>query len=279
MNIFQNLLIGDALEKMLRLGFLIIVGIPAFYMLSNFIRRSTTKRFSAQFGLITSKIVLYVGLIIIIISVLSVFGLDLTHLFAAAGILGIAIGFASQTSMSNVISGLFLIGEQPFVVGDVITVEGVTGEVLSIDMLSIKLREFDNKFVRIPNETIVKSAVTNLTHFPIRRVNLNIGIAYKENIARVREILFESARANPLCLQEPEPVFIFSNFGSSSIDLMFGVWAEKEDYLAVKNSMQEQIKARFDQEGIEIPFPHLSLYSGSATNPLPVQMIESQSAK
>lgn len=271
MNVFQEFI---TLDKLLRLGFLVLVGIPGFYMLSNFIRRYATKKLTAQLGLISSKVVLYIGLVIISISVLSEMGWDLTHLFAAAGILGIAIGFASQTSMSNVISGLFLIGEQPFVVGDVITVEGITGEVLSIDMLSIKIREFDNKFVRIPNETIVKSAVTNLTHFPIRRVNINVSVAYKEDVSRVKEVLYEIASANPLCLQEPAPVFIFTNFGNSSIDLLFGVWAEKEEFLAVKNSIQEQIKARFEAEGIEIPFPHVSLYTGSVTQPFPVQMVE-----
>ncbi|KAA3659777.1 MAG: mechanosensitive ion channel family protein, partial [Calditrichaeota bacterium] len=148
------------------------------------------------------------------------------------------------------------------------------GEVPSIDMLSIKIREFDNKFVRIPNETIVKSAVTNLTHFPIRRVNINVSVAYKEDVSRVKEVLYEIASANPLCLQEPAPVFIFTNFGNSSIDLLFGVWAEKEEFLAVKNSIQEQIKARFEAEGIEIPFPHVSLYTGSVTQPFPVQMVE-----
>lgn len=89
-----------------------------------------------------------------------------------------------------------------------------------------------------------------------------------------KEILLDTAYHNPLCLQEPEPTIIFSGFGSSSIDLFFGVWAERDDWLTLKNSIQEEIKQRFDEEGIEIPFPHISLYKGSATEPFPVEIVE-----
>jgi small-conductance mechanosensitive channel len=229
--------------------------------------------------MIFSKIILYGGLIFILISLLNEMGFKLSHLLGAAGIVGIAIGFASQTSVSNIISGMFLIAEKPFQVDDVITIGSTTGQVLSIDILSIKLRTFDNKFIRIPNETIIKSEVTNITKFPIRRVDLDIGVAYKEDIERVRKILLELAKENPLCLNEPEPLIVFSGFGNSSIDLKFLIWTAKSDWLKLKNSMLEEIKKRFDEENIEIPFPHLSLYSGSATNPIPVNIVNSAPTK
>ena len=263
----------EILTMLFRISILIVF-IPVTYILSRIIRRFITKKFSAQLGLILGKSILYLGLVIILISILHEFGINLNHLLAAAGIVGIAVGFAAQTSISNIISGLFLMGEQPFIIGDIIKVGDTNGEVLSIDMLSIKIRTFDNKLVRIPNETIVKGEVTNITHFPIRRVNINISVAYKEKIGRVREILLDTAYHNPLCLQEPEPTIIFSGFGSSSIDLFFGVWAERDDWLTLKNSIQEEIKQRFDEEGIEIPFPHISLYKGSATEPFPVEIVE-----
>jgi small-conductance mechanosensitive channel len=224
--------------------------------------------------MILSKAILYIGFSIIAISILREVGFRLDTLLGAAGIIGIAIGFASQTSVSNIISGLFLIAEKPFEVNDIITVGGNTGVVLSIDILSIKLRTFDNKFVRIPNETIIKTEVTNVTRFPIRRVDLNVGVAYKEDIARVREVLLNVAFKHPLCLNEPEPLVIFSGFGNSSLDLLLLVWALKSDWLTLKNSITEEIKKRFDEEGIEIPFPHLSLYTGSVTKPLPVKIAE-----
>ena len=204
-------------------------------------------------------------------SALMELGFDLSVLLGAAGILTVAIGFASQTSASNVISGLFLLGERPFAVGDIIRVGGTTGEVLSVDLLSVKLRTFDNLFVRIPNETMIKSEVTNLWRFPIRRVDLQIGVAYKEDLRRVREVLLQVADRNPLCLEEPAPLIIFQGYGDSSINHQFSVWAKTENFLDLRNSIPIEIKEAFDEHGIEIPFPHRTLYTGSETEPFPVQ--------
>ena len=142
----------------------------------------------------------------------------------------------------------------------------------NIGVLSVKLRTFDNKMVRIPNETIIKSDVTNVTRFPIRRVDIIVGVAYKEEIARVRQILLEIAEHNPLCLNGPEPTVVFSDFGSSSLDLKLLIWVEKSQWMTLKNRIMEEIKIAFDREGIEIPFPHLSLYTGSETKPVPVRI-------
>jgi small-conductance mechanosensitive channel len=184
------------------------------------------------------------------------------------GILSVAIGFASQTSASNLISGLFLMMERPFSIGDVIRVEQTTGEVISIDLLSVKIRTFDNLYVRVPNESMIKTQVTTLTRFPIRRADLILGIAYKEDIEQVKALLALLADNNPLCLSEPAPLFILKGFGTSSVDIQFSVWAKKENFLVVKNEMYQQIKEAFDNNGIEIPFPHLSLYSGEVSKPI-----------
>lgn len=267
-----QIFVMQKLESLIRLAVLLLIGIPSLYLLRKWVRKYATRKLTAQRAMISSKLVWYLGVMIIAISILNEFGFKLSHLLGAAGIITIAIGFASQTSMSNIISGLFLIAEKPFEVNDVISVGGTTGVVLSIDILSIKLRTFDNRFVRIPNETLIKTEVTNITRFPIRRVDLNVGVAYKEDIGKVRSILLDIARKNPLVLNEPEPLVIFNGFGNSSIDFMFGIWAVKADWLAVKNNIAEEVKKRFDEEGIEIPFPHLSLYSGSVTDPIPIRI-------
>ena len=207
-------------------------------------------------------------------SALTELGFDLGLLLGAAGILTVAIGFASQTSASNVISGLFLLGERPFAVGDVIRVNGTTGEVLSVDLLSVKLRTFDNLFVRIPNETMIKSEVTNLRRFPIRRVDLMVGVAYKEDLRTVRDVLMEVADRNPVCLEEPAPIIIFQGYGDSSINHQFSVWAATENFLELRNSIPVDIKEAFDEHGIEIPFPHRTLYTGAETEPFPVEVID-----
>jgi small-conductance mechanosensitive channel len=266
---------ADKIVVLIRLVFLIFIGIPLIFIISRLVRKYLSQKVTAQQAMIFEKVVFYSGLIFIIISVLNDFGFQLTHLLGAAGIIGIAVGFASQTSVSNIISGFFLIGEKPFEVNDVITIGTTTGIVLSIDMLSVKLRTFDNKFVRIPNEVLIKSEFTNISKFPIRRVDLNIGVAYKEDIGKVRSVLSDIAHKNPLCLIEPEPIIILSGFGNSSVDIFFGVWAAKTDWLKLKNTITEEIKIRFDQEGIEIPFPHVSLYAGSATTPIPINIVQS----
>jgi small-conductance mechanosensitive channel len=270
---FTDLRLGDP-ASLIRATLLLFVGLPAVLLVSKWVRGWVVRQSNAQRGLVVGKLIWYVGLLGILVTALSELGFSLAPLLGAAGILGIALGFASQTSVSNVISGFFLMAEQPFVVDDVIQVGTTVGRVLSIDMISVKLRTFDNRFVRIPNETIVKSEVTTITRFPVRRVDVDVGVAYKEDLTRVRDVLLDVAAGNPLCLMEPEPVLIFQGYGESSLNFRLGVWATRENWLPLKNTIHEDIKARFDAEGIEIPFPHRTLYVGAATGPFPVRVVE-----
>lgn len=257
---------------MVRAALLLFVGMPLAWAVSRWVRGYVTRLYTPHKGLIVGKVVFWPIALILAVSVLNEVGFSLAPLLGAAGILGVALGFASQTSVSNIISGFFLLAEEPFKIGDVVEVGDVTGAVLSIDMLSVKLRTFDNKMVRIPNETLVKAQFTNVTRFPIRRVDVVIGVAYKEDIGKVREVLLDVAEANPNVLMEPPPVVMFTGYGSSSIDFKFAVWAKKESWLQVKNSITEEVKLRLDAEGIEIPFPHVSLYTGSITEPFPIRI-------
>lgn len=262
----------EFLQTALKIALILIVGLPILLLLRRWARSFFTKKYAPHYGMLAGKLVFYTGLIILLITIMGQLGISLAPLLGAAGIVGIALGFASQTSVSNIISGLFLIAEQPFKVDDIIMVNGTTGVVISIDVLSAKLRTFDNHFVRIPNETLIKTEVRNLTRFPIRRFNAKVSIAYKEEIAKVREILLDVAHKNEHALSEPTPLIIFDAFGTSSIDLLFLVWAPSSEFLQLRNTLQEEIKARFDEEGIEIPFPHVSLYSGSATKAIPIEI-------
>ncbi len=256
----------------LRAVLLVFVGIPLVWAVSRWIRTYVSARYNAHKGLIVGKLAFWPLAFIIAASVLNELGFSLAPLLGAAGILGIALGFASQTSVSNVISGLFLLGEEPFHVGDIIEVGDVEGIVLAIDMLSVKIRTFDNRMVRIPNEALVKAQFTNVTHFPIRRVDVVVGVAYSEDLGRVRQVLLEVARDNPNVLMEPEPLVIFQGYSSSSIDFKFAVWARQESWLSVKNGIAEDLKKRFDAEGITFPFPHVTLYTGSDAEPFPIRL-------
>jgi small-conductance mechanosensitive channel len=246
-------------------------------LISSFLVRATRATLDAHRLMIIKRGSFYGIFLLFLVAGLMQLGFDLGVLLGTAGILTVALAFASQTSMSNLISGLFLIAENPFQVGDLVQIGTTTGEVLEIDLLSVKLRKFDNTFVRIPNEMLIKSEFSTLTKFPIRRLDLHLGVAYKEDIGRVREILVQVADKNPLSLEEPGPLFVFKGFGDSALDIQFSVWVLKENYLLLKNSIQEEIKHAFDSAEVEIPFPHLSLYSGSLTEPFPVQVVSAQS--
>jgi len=270
----SNFMNDRTVRQILRIALIVVVTIPTLFVLRRWASSFFTKKYAPHYGMLAGKIVFYVGLIIVIVTVMGQLGVSLAPLLAGAGIVGIALGFASQTSVSNIISGLFLIAEQPFKVDDIINVGGTMGIVMSIDVLSVKLRTFDNMFVRIPNETIIKTEVINLTRFPIRRFSAKVAVAYKEDIERVRNILMEVADKNQYSLSEPAPQIIFETFGTSSIDLDLRIWAPVGEFLLLKNTIQEEIKKRFDKEEIEIPFPHVSLYAGSDSKPIPVEMMQ-----
>jgi small-conductance mechanosensitive channel len=270
---WSDLVTPERLGTFVRCIVLVLVGAPTVYVLSRIAGRAMKKRFSDQATMLVRKAILYAGLLLVLLMVLQQLEFKLTALLGAAGVVGIAIGFASQTSVSNIISGIFLIWEKPFAVGDVVKIGDTTGVVLSIDLLSVKLRTFDNKYIRIPNETLIKTEVTNITRFPIRRLDINVGVAYKEDIRRVIEVLRDIADKNPYCLDEPEPFIMFMNFGDSALEIRFGVWFAKEQILNLRRTIMREIKERFDAEGIEIPFPHRTLYTGSVTEPFPIRIV------
>lgn len=265
---------ADNATGIVRVILLLVIGLPLVWFLAGAVGNAMRSRTTDQTAMIVRKVVLYFGVIIIFVSTIHQLGFQLTALLGAAGIVGIAIGFASQTSVSNIISGFFLIAEKPFAVGDLVKVGNTTGIVLSIDLLSLKLRTFDNQFIRIPNETIMKTELTNITRFPLRRVDTTISVAYKEDLDRVREILLDLARLNPAVLDEPEPVILLNSYANSGIDFLYAVWCVKTDYVEVRKTLVPAIKKRFDEEGIEIPFPHVSLYAGAETAPFPIRLVD-----
>ena len=270
----SNWLTPQNIKLLIKIALIVFIGFPLVKIISLKVGRSVGKRKnSLQTEMLIKKSIYYFGLAVIFVTLLNMFGFSVSVLLGAIGIFGFAIGFASQTSVSNIISGIFLITEKPIEIGDAVQIGNTVGTVLSVDLLSVKLRTFDNRFVRIPNESILKTEMVNISKFPIRRLDLDIGVAYKEDIRRVIAILKDLATENPYCLEEPEPVIFLNNFGDSSIDIRFALWFEKKDLINLRSSIMLSIKERFDAEGIEIPFPHISLYTGEASKPYPVRIM------
>lgn len=270
---------APTLEKIVLAIIILAVGLVIIYTISFLVKRLLPRNWSRQRKMIVNRMVQYTGVITLFFIVISELDFDLTPIFGAAGVIGIILGVASQTSIGNIVSGFFLVSEKSFELGDVIKIGDKSGVVYSIDLLSIKIKTFDNLYIRIPNQTVISSEVTNVTRFPIRRLEFQVSVAYKEDLEKVKNLLIKIARQNPLSLDEPEPLIVFKSFGSSSIDILFGIWFEKTNYLKVKNSVFMDIKKTFDEEGIEIPFPHVSLYTGEATKPFPVAATEVKKAK
>ncbi|MBN2350821.1 MAG: mechanosensitive ion channel family protein [Bacteroidales bacterium] len=250
----------------------IVIGYIMVQLLAFIIRRLFWKNMSKQSKMLMNKGIVYSGVFIIGFLVFTELGIKITTLLGAAGVLGIVVGIASQTSIGNAISGLFLISERSFEIGDLIRVGDKLGHVYSIDLLSIKLKTLDNLLIRIPNLTIISTEVTNITRFPIRRMEINLSVAYKEDLGKVMNILKKICAEEPLCLDEPEPLILFQNFGDSGIEILLGVWFEKPNFVKTKNSIFQTIKKTFDEEGIEIPFPHTTIYTGDVTKPFPVKV-------
>ena len=265
--------------KWLSAGFLLVLGIVLATFVARSVGRLVETRTTRHHQVMIRRVFFYLVFLLFAIAALREAGFSLEVVLGAAGILTVAIGFASQTTASNIISGLFLVMEKPFEIGDTIEVDATIGEVVAIDLLSVKLRTADNLYVRIPNETLIKTRVINRSRFPIRRIDLVLGIAYAEDVEKVQDLLLELAQQNTVCLEEPKPFVLVTGFGASSVDLQFSFWVPREEFLDGRGSMMIAVKKALDEHGIEIPFPHTSVYAGSHSEPFRVQLMAPEQQK
>ncbi len=248
-------LTGPNASRYLEAAVLGLVGLLLARWTSAAAAKLVARHRGANSAMVTRRLTAYGLYLLVTLMVLQHLGLKLSVLLGAAGLLTVAIGFAAQTSASNLIAGLFLMGERPFVVGDVVEIDTVLGEVISIDLLSVKLRSFDNLLVRIPNETMVKARLTNYTHHPIRRVEVPFSVAYAADLKQVEAVLQAVAHHHPHAFDEPAPMILFQAFGASSIDGVFRVWTTRELVLSTRSELIVKVKQGFEAAGIEIPFP------------------------
>lgn len=214
--------------------------------------------------LIFTKLSTYILNTIILLLALDFAGVELKVLLGAAGVFTVAIGFASQTSASNLISGLFLIAEKPFRKGDVITVGDKTGVVMAINLFSTRLRTLDNLLIRVPNETLMKSEITNVTHFPIRRADLQIPLSFDADLVKVEQVLNQLAESSGQCLDEPKPIFIVQGIKESRLDAQFSFWIHRDNFLKTKNSFYGRMITAFKENEIEISLPKMVHFNRDA---------------
>lgn len=261
---YQHFLTKANVLPIIRASFMLFIALPLVIAITRLLRRTLKGRVSAQHAMVTAKTFSYISISILVVMAMRELGFKLTTLLGAAGIVGVAVGFAAQTSLSNLISGIFLVWEKTFQVGDVIKVGETIGTVRSIDLLSIKLRTFDNKLIRIPNETLVKSEMSNITAYGIRRLDIPVGVAYGSDLEKALKLLSEIADEHSLILDEPRPMISLTGFGDSSVNILFGVWFAKPNLQAVRDASIMAIHQRFRDEGIDIPFPQRVVHLANA---------------
>lgn len=238
--------------------------------------QSLTRHLSPQQSMIAGRTASVLVLVITFVVALNQAGIEISVALGAFGIFTVAIGFAAQTSASNLISGLFLMGEKPFVIGDEIQVGNTVGQVISIDLLSAKLRTGDHLLVRIPNETLLRSEITNLSRFPHRRLDIPLNLAYRTDLDKVRQILESLAASNDLAIEDPAPSLVVSGFGDNALQLRFGVWTSPSKYGDLKNQLLAAIKVAFEEEGIVFAAPASTLVIGA---PVEVKMVSDEAAQ
>ena len=239
---------------------ILMFAVIIFFNIIQFVTGKILKdRISPQRTFIVKKSVKYAGFVIAALVLFKSLGLNMSTILGAAGVIGIAVGFAAQTSISNFISGFFLLSEKPFHVGDVIQVDTILGEVLSVDLLSVKIRTFDNLYVRIPNETLIKSSMMTLTRFPVRRLDIIFNVTYQADLEQVKNILAGIAEKNPHVLDNPVPIFRVDQFDRAGPLINFNIWFNKNNFLDARTSMYMAIQKRFAEEGIELSYQKINV--------------------
>lgn len=216
-------------------------------LLGRWSRRLVALRGDIQRAVLVGRLVAWGILLLGFAGALEELGFKLNVVLGAAGVLTVAVGFAAQTTLSNLISGFFLFGERPFRVGDVIEVDGLAGEVLSVDMMATTLRTPDNRFVRIPNELVLKTKVTNHTRFPLRRLDITLALGHHEDFARVRALLLDIADKSTLCLAEPAPTVFITSLGEASAQVQLWLWTRTDQLQQLKASITAEIQEALAQ--------------------------------
>ena len=235
----------------------LIFGLLAAKLISGWVERALNRspRFDATVANFLSNLVKYALWAMVIVTVLTQFGVETTSILAALGGMALAIGLALQGTLSNVASGVMILVQRPFKIGEAISAGSVTGVVQQIGLFTTELKQFDGLFVMVPNSQLWNQAIINFHRHPIRRFELVVGIGYGDSMEQARKELLEIAAADERVLADPEPVAFVASLDDSSVGIGLRVWCATADFAPLGWAITEAAKARFDDVGISIPFP------------------------
>ena len=230
-----------------------------FKLISRGIKRIPEAKMQTHYRNLVSKMVSYLFYFLVAMYILSLFGVKLSAIWGAAGIAGVAIGFAAQTSVSNLISGIFVLGEKTMKVGDFIIVGGISGTVDEIGLLSVKIHNLDGQMIRIPNSTIINSNFQNNSYFTTRRFTFEVSVAYEADLEKALEVLSKIPENCSTVLKDPEPKVWYDGLEESGISLKLGVWIKPSDLAQTKNEIYIKIVKAFKENNLEIPYNKLDV--------------------
>lgn len=240
---------------------ILIVGILISKLIAKIVGKAVSKsnvNGSAKSFLVSLiKIILYIAVVIMALSVLNV---PMSSIITILGAAGLAISLALQSCLSNLSGGFIILFTKPFTAGDIIELDETVGTVRDIGIFYTKIVTFDNKTVFIPNGKVTEAKIVNYTETPTRRIDLTFDISYSADFGRAREVILEIISNEKLILKAPEPIVRMSAHNNSSISIDVLVWVNNADYLTERYNITEAVKAAFDENGIVIPFPQLDIH-------------------
>lgn len=206
------------------------------------------------------NITYYALLLVVIVIALGVLGFPTTSIIAVLGAATLAIGLALQDSIANLASGVLIIFLRPFRIGDYVETSDEEGFVTDIRLFHTLLTTRDNKAIYLPNKDVMGNNITNYSDTPLIRIDLVYGIGYSDDVLKAKRILEEIVVANDLVAKDPAPVIAVKELGDSSVNLIAWAYVEVKNEMIVTYNITEQVKVRFDQEGISIPFPQRDIH-------------------
>jgi small conductance mechanosensitive channel len=197
--------------------------------------------------------------VLLLMIVIQRLGVNIAPLIAGLGVTGFILGFAFQESLGNLAAGMMIAINQPFQIGDYVTVGTISGTVRELNMMAATLFTADNIKVLVPNKVIWGAPITNYTATDKRRIQIAVNIAYGADISKAKRVALDVLRADPRVLDDPAPIAEVIAMGDSAVNLVLRPWTTPSDYWATFFALNQAIKEAFDREGIKIPLPQMDI--------------------
>ncbi|ADI73226.1 MscS Mechanosensitive ion channel [Methanohalobium evestigatum Z-7303] len=261
--IFQS---GEILIKIFSVVIFILIALFISKIITVYLRRYFKDKIAPSRLNVFLKLIYYSIITVTIgIFILPIVGIQPSSLLVAGGIVGIVIGFASQSIVGNLISGIFLIVERPIKIGNQVNIDNNIGIVEDINLISTIIRTFDGLYIRIPNEKVFTNNITNYVANVARRFEYIVGIRYSDDAEQAIDIIKDLIEKEPLALKHPESLVFVDNLGNNAVNLSVRIWAPATEWFSLRTSFLWKIKTTLEDNGIEIAFPQRTVWFANQT--------------